>query len=67
MKWIKKGFLCDHNTFNLDWYKKNTMTPLPYLKDGVLRIYLTMCDSENQGRVGYVELNPENPSEMKLI
>lgn len=64
MKWIKKGFLCDCNTFNIDWYKKNTMTPLPYLKDGVLRIYLTICDSENQGRVGYLELNPNNPSEI---
>ncbi len=64
MKWIKKGFLCDCNTFDLDWYKKNTMTPLPYLKGDVLRIYLTMCDSENQGRVGYIDLNPNNPSEI---
>ncbi|MBQ8630087.1 MAG: hypothetical protein IJ479_00010 [Alphaproteobacteria bacterium] len=65
MKWQKKGFLCSSDTFSLPWYKKNTMTPLPYLyDDNVLRIYLTMCDEKNQGRVGYIDLNPDNPSEI---
>ncbi|MCI6066033.1 hypothetical protein MR818_11815 [bacterium] len=65
MKWNKKGKIYDHNTFNLEWYKKNSMVPLPYLKDDkTLRIYTTMCDEYNIGRIGYVDVNPENPSEI---
>lgn len=64
MRWEKKGFICDCHTLDLPWYKKNTMTPLPVLKDNIIRVYLTMCDEFNQGRVGYIDLNPENPSEI---
>jgi hypothetical protein len=65
MKWKKKGLICSHETFNLDWYKKNTMVPLPYLVDDTrLRIFITMCDENNVGRVGYVDVNPRNPGEL---
>ena len=65
MKWNKVGKICDHNTFDLPWYKKNSMVPLPYMiNDKTLRIYLTMCDSYNIGRIGYVDVNPDNPSEI---
>lgn len=65
MKWIKKGFICSHETLNLSWFKKNTMVPVPLLIDNsTLRIFLTMCDSENVGRIGYVDVNPENPQEI---
>lgn len=65
MKWIKKGFICSSETLNLSWYKKYTMTPLPYfVSEDKLRIYLTMCDENNYGHVGYIEVNPENPSEI---
>lgn len=64
MKWEKKGFICDCHTLDLPWYKKNTMTPLPTFKGNNIRIYLTMCDELNQGRVGYIDLNPKSPSEI---
>ena len=65
MKWNKVGKICDHNTFDLPWYKKKSMVPLPYMiNDKTLRIYLTMCDSYNIGRIGYVDVNPDNPSEI---
>ncbi|MBR1604556.1 MAG: hypothetical protein IJ660_00430 [Alphaproteobacteria bacterium] len=65
MKWVKKGFICSSETFNLSWYKKYTMTPLPYFaEDGSFRIYLTMCDENNYGRAGYITVNPENPAEI---
>ncbi|MEM0673888.1 MULTISPECIES: hypothetical protein [Dickeya] len=65
MKWIKKGLICSFESFDLEWYKKNTMVPVPLLisKD-CLRIFLTMCDAENVGRIGYVDVNPNNPSEI---
>lgn len=68
MKWVKKGRICGSDSFDLPWYKKNTMVPVPYLrKDGLLRIYLTMCDEENAGRMGYVDVNPDNPGEIVKV
>ena len=65
MKWDKKGLICSHQTLDLDWYQKNTMVPVPYLIDGMtLRIFVTMCDSDNVGRIGYIDVNPDKPSEI---
>jgi hypothetical protein len=65
MKWDKKGLICSHETFDLSWYKKNTMVPVPYLIDDTrLRIFIAMCDEQNIGRIGYVDVNPNNPSDI---
>ena len=65
MRWNKKGLICSSKTIDLPWYKKNTMVPLPYLMDDTrLRIFIAMCDAQNIGRIGYVDVNPENPSEI---
>jgi len=65
MIWEKKGLICSSATLGLEWYKKNTMTPVPFLLDtGVLRVFLAFCDVDNVGRCGYVDLNPDNPSEI---
>jgi hypothetical protein len=66
MKWTKKNKICDMNTLGLDWYKKNSMVPVPYLiNDETIRIFLTMCDDKNVGRIGYVDVNANDPSEIK--
>lgn len=63
MKWEKKGLICSSKTLDLIWYKKNTMIPLPYLiHSKCLRIYLTMCDENCIGRVGFIDVEPSNPS-----
>lgn len=63
MKWQKKGLICSNETIDLPWYKRNTMLPLPYLIDSnCLRVFVTMCDEQNVGRIGYVDVDPENPS-----
>ncbi len=65
MRWVKKGLICSHETFHLPWYMKNTMVPVPYLIEaGRLRVFITMCDEKNIGRIGYVDVNPKNPSEI---
>lgn len=65
MKWIKKGLICSSETFNIPWYKKNSMTPVPYLiNQDVIRIFLTMCDEDNIGRIGYVDVDVDNPSKI---
>jgi len=61
----KKGLICSYQTLDIPWYKKNTMVPITYLiDDKTLRIFIGMCDSENIGRIGYVDVNPNNPSEI---
>lgn len=66
MKWVKKGFICSKGTFHLDWFKKNTMVPVPYLIDeNTIRIFITMCDEKNIGRIGYVDVDANNPSDIK--
>ncbi len=65
MRWKKRGLICSHEIIDLPWYKKNTMVPVPYLVDNqCLRIFVTMCDDDNVGRIGFVDVNPENPSEI---
>lgn len=65
MKWEKKGKLCDNATWNIEWYKMNVMCPVPVLlNESLLRIYVAMCDSQNRGRVGYIDVDPENPSKI---
>jgi hypothetical protein len=62
MKWEKCGKICDHNTFNMKWFKKNAMMPLPYLIDEkIIRVFLTMCDEYNVGRIGYIDVDASNP------
>jgi len=62
MKWQKKGFICSSETLDLPWYKKNTMVPLPYLiAPDRLRIFVTMCDADNVGRIGFIDVDPDNP------
>lgn len=63
MKWEKKGLICSHETLDLSWYKKNSMVPVPYLiDDRRIRIFFAMCDDKNIGRIGYVDVDAENPS-----
>lgn len=65
MKWEKRGKLLDKDTWNISWFRKNVMCPVPYLlnKD-ILRIYVALCDGDNRGRIGYIDVNPENPNEI---
>lgn len=65
MTWIRKGKIFGADTCDLDWLKLNTQLPIPYLiNDQRLRLFLTFCDSENRGRLGYIDVNPDNPSEI---
>lgn len=62
MKWRKKGLIYKAGMFDIPWHTKYTMTPVPYLyKEDILRIYLTMCNSENIGQLGYIDVDPSDP------
>lgn len=65
MTWIRKGKLFGNDSCDLSWLKLNTQLPIPYLveKDR-LRLFLTFCDELNRGRLGYIDVNPDNPAEI---
>jgi hypothetical protein len=61
MKWNKKGLIYVPDG-SLWWAKKYAFPPIPLLiKPDVLRIYLTSCDENMVGRVGYVDVSPDDP------
>ncbi|MDD4969920.1 MAG: hypothetical protein PHT07_10880 [Paludibacter sp.] len=62
MEWIKKGLI-----FNLDgesyWAKNTVLTPTPLLiSDKIIRIYASFRDEIGRGRIGYIDVDAENPS-----
>ncbi len=62
MRWEKKGRIYVPDG-TVDWAQAYAFPPIPYLRpDGVLRIYLSFCDSMTVGRLAYVDVDPANPS-----
>lgn len=64
MKWEKKG-LIHRPDGSLPWARRHAFPVTPLLLDsGVLRLYVAFTDDDFVGRVGWVDVNPENPSEI---
>ena len=65
MKWEKCGKIFDCNTFELSWFKKNAIMPVPYiLNKETLRLFVTLCDEDNIGRIGYVDVCIDDPGKI---
>lgn len=62
MKWQKKGLIyCPDGKHS--WMNKYAFPPTPYfVEDDIIRIYVSFCDENTVGRVGFVDLDAENPS-----
>jgi len=67
MKWEKKGLIyCPDGS--ISWQNSSAMLPTPYMKnENRLRIFFGSCDNSNVGRIGYIDVNPNNPGEIKNI
>lgn len=63
MIWQKKGVIYSAEN-DAPWKNQFAMLPTPLLMDDKLRIFIGFCDKNNVGRIGYVDVNPENPSEI---
>lgn len=63
MKWNKRGVIYAAEN-DAEWKNQFAMLPTPLLIDDVLRIFIGFCDKNNVGRIGYVDVNPDNPSEI---
>jgi len=62
MKWLKKGLIyCPDGSSS--WAKHSALTPTPILlNDEVIRVYASFRDHSGVGRIGYVDVDAENPS-----
>jgi len=62
VKWIKKGLIFAPDG-SKPWMRKYAFPPTPILRSNdVLRVFVAFCDENTVGRVGYVDLDPDNPS-----
>lgn len=64
MHWEKKGLIYAP-TGELSWAQQYAFPPTPYrLDDHTIRLYLASCDNQMVGRVGYVDVNADDPSQV---
>lgn len=67
MKWKKLG-LVFHQQGNGDWAANSALTPTPVLLDhDILRVYAGFRDKEGISRIGYVDLDANNPTTIKSV
>lgn len=67
MKWIKKGLIyCPDGSCS--WARSHAMVPTPYFAgDDVLRLYVGFRDKNGISRIGFVELDANNPSKVLKV
>ena len=62
MKWKKKGLVYSPS-YNNDWKNNSALTPTAILLNkNLIRVYSSFRDSNGIGRIGFVDLNANNPS-----
>lgn len=62
----KKGMIyCPNN--EQPWMNQYAMLPTPLMIGNTLRIFIGFCDKNNVGRIGYVDVDPDNPSRIISI
>ena len=62
-QWIKKGLIYQP-PFDGSWRDNSALTPTPIIINDKIRIYFGARDTNGISRITYVDLNPENPSEI---
>lgn len=67
MKWQKKGLVyCPDGKYA--WAKHSALQPTPImLSDEIIRVYVGFRDHKGVGRIGYVDVDAMNPSEIIKI
>ena len=67
MKWAKKGLIYSPNG-EISWAKTNASLPTPDIVDSqTIRLYITSCDEKGIGRIGYIDIDANNPSRILKI
>jgi hypothetical protein len=64
LKWIKKGLIYRPSK-NIQWRNNSALTPTPILINDRIRVFAGFRDKDGVSRIGYVDLDKENP--LKII
>lgn len=66
MKWRKMGLIyCPSGKYG--WDKHSALQPTPIVLDNKIRVYVGFRDNEGIGRVGFVDLEANNPSRVLYV
>jgi len=67
MKWSKRGLIyCPDGRYS--WARHTALTPTPVLlDDNVIRVYASFRDDFGVGRIGYVDVDPSDPSSVLAV
>ena len=63
MKWIKKGLIFGAQGRS-EWMDNSALKPVPLLLGDIIRVFAAFRDKNGVSRMGYVDLNANNPSEV---
>jgi hypothetical protein len=67
MKWTKHGLIYAPDGA-LPWAQKHAFPPNPFFLDSHrLRLYVAFCDANTVGRIGYVDVDAENPKRVLAV
>ncbi len=67
MKWEKKGLIYQSPEDN-SWRDNSALTPTAFLLDtNIIRVYASFRDTQGVGRIGYIDVNANNPSDVLKI
>jgi predicted GH43/DUF377 family glycosyl hydrolase len=67
MLWVKKGLIWGPDGSSR-WAQRWALQPTPLLRaDGTIRVFVGMRTSEGVSRVGYVDVDAENPSRVLAV
>lgn len=67
MKWIKKGLIYGPDGSS-SWAKDSALTPTPFLlNESTIRVYAGFRDKEGVSRIGYVDVEANNPSKIIAV
>ena len=63
--WKKEGFIVKPENIT-NWWKTHSMAPTPLLlNDNTIRVFVGGLDKNNISRIGYIDVNSDNPKEVK--
>ena len=63
VEWKKLGLVYDASKHIQDWAKNSALTPTPIMRsNGEIRVFCGFRDAEGVSRIGYVDLDSDNPT-----
>src|ERR1700677_3663102 len=64
--WRKMGLVYAPDS-RISWAVHTALTPTPVLLGGRIRVFLGMRDSHGVSRIGFVDVDAENPSQVRDV